>query len=170
MYTSWNWELGLGSFQKDLTALHFHLFHGRDTVRDVTVSETWANKKTQLCFHGLEQPPNPDLKIDSPVAGNCTALTIVVVHLLSHFLALSNCSAIAQIMECLLHRENELGYVYIKLLCTFLSLCLLLLAGVIQSWLTFRTLWRDAVFCFPETDMWVLQSGGWEAGRVISRC
>lgn len=45
VHRSWNCELGLGCFQKDLTALHFHLLQGKDiTVRDITVSETWAYK------------------------------------------------------------------------------------------------------------------------------
>lgn len=45
IHISWNRELGLGCFQKDLAALHFHLLHGKDsTVSDITVSATWAYK------------------------------------------------------------------------------------------------------------------------------
>lgn len=48
----WNWELGLGSFQKDLGALHFHLLHRKDTtVRDISVSELGPTNKKQLCFY-----------------------------------------------------------------------------------------------------------------------
>lgn len=103
-----------------------------------------TNTKTQLCFCALEQSHYPDLEIDHPVAGNdTTTLPIVGYHIcyFSQFLAFGIAWLIALVTEYVVFRKKCIRIlIYEAFPHLPVHFFALLLAGIIQSWLTFRTL------------------------------